>query len=74
MRGRKPPQKPFGDVVQLPASAVRITLPGALAWECWDFVVREVLLKPLCRWVEATGGRKNVTLKWGADRRRLLLC
>jgi P27 family predicted phage terminase small subunit len=52
MRGRKPAPKPFGDVVELPPSVVRIppcpdTLPGVLARECWDSVAREMVARNL---------------------------
>jgi phage terminase small subunit len=50
MQGRKPAIKPLGDVVELPASAVRIppypkTLPEGLPRECWDDVTRQMVAK-----------------------------
>jgi P27 family predicted phage terminase small subunit len=50
MRGMKPVARPLGDVVELPASPVRIppypdSLPDGLPRQCWDEITRVMVAR-----------------------------
>ena len=52
MRGAKPPPKPMGELLILPSTNMRVpdpprTLPEGLPQECWQDVVRELMLRNL---------------------------